>query len=337
VVHPALPDTAIAVGDVLRIKGDPASLVRVNRAADSGLLAEEQEKPELESGRRVAVTLCEIIVPPSCRWLDRRVRDVQFGRRFDVSVHGVQRHGTHLRERVAELRLKAGDVLLVQGTREAVRALKSSDNFIVVEGVDKTIPHTRRAPMALGAVLLFMGAAMIWPASVHAIALGAALLMVLGRCLTAAEAYAAMNWDVLFLLGGMLALGRAFDQTGLAEQTAHFVVSACGDYGVTAAVGGIFVFTTLITQVLSNNAAAAIMTPLAYQTGSTFPGTDGPLPFVMAVAFGASCCFLTPMGYQTNLLVYGPGGYRFVDFLRFGLPLSIVFSILATVLLPIIY
>ncbi|MEZ6196887.1 MAG: SLC13 family permease [Planctomycetota bacterium] len=337
VIHPALPDSRLRAGDVLLVKGDPATLVRVQRPGDSGVGALEPEGGEIERGRRVALTLGEIIVPPGSRWVDRRVRDVRFGERFNVSVFAVQRHGTHLREKVEDLRLRPGDVLLVQGEVAALRALKRSDNFLVIEGVEKGVPHTDRAPVALVGLAVFMALAGVWPAQVHMIALGVALFLVVGRCLTAAEAYASLNWDVLFLLGGMLVLGRAFDECGLAARAAELVVGICGSYGELATVGGIFIFTTLITQILSNNAAAAIMTPLAYQTGTNFPGAESALPFVMAVAFGASCCFLTPVGYKTNLLVYGPGGYRFVDFLRFGLPLTILFCILATLLLPLVY
>ena len=160
--------------------------------------------------------------------------------------------------------------------------------------------------------------------------------MVLGRCLTAAEAYDALDWDVLLLIAGTLAVGEALTTTGLAADSARWLASVCGPLGNHACVFGVFAFTTCLTQVLSNNAAAAIMTPLAFETGEALPGI-GPMPFVMAVAFGASCAFLTPIAYQTNLLIHGPGGYRFSDFGRLGLPLTLILTVIATVLLPVLY
>jgi di/tricarboxylate transporter len=185
-------------------------------------------------------------------------------------------------------------------------------------------------------LLIFLVLAMIDPAAVHIAALTAALLVVVGGALTAREAYASMDWDVLFLLGGTLALGSAVASCGLAERMATSIVDNCGGSGEALTIAIIFLFTALLTQILSNIAAAAIMTPLAYATGIEM-GQTSPMALVMAVAFGASCCFLTPVGYQTNLLVYGPGGYRFTDFLRIGLPLTLMFSVLATWLLPLLY
>ncbi|MEE9393653.1 MAG: SLC13 family permease [Planctomycetota bacterium] len=339
VIHSALPDKVIEPGDVLLIKGDPASLVKFHRPGQTGIVSVQDVSGDesTDAGKTISVTLAEIVVTPGSRWVDRQVGEVRFRERYNVSVFAVQRHGTHLREKVEELRLKTGDILLVQGSLDNIRGLKASENFLVVEGVGRNIPHTQRAPVAIAALFVFMALAISLPGQVHIAALVAALLMVLGRCATAAEAYSSMDWDVLFLLGGTLALGRAFAQTGLAGLTAERLVDTCGPLGIAATVGGIYVFTALMTQVLSNNAAAAIMTPLAYQTGIEFPGADTPIPFVMAVAFGASCCFLTPIGYNTNLLVYGPGGYKFTDFLKIGAPLTLIFCVLAAIFLPWIY
>jgi di/tricarboxylate transporter len=135
-----------------------------------------------------------------------------------------------------------------------------------------------------------------------------------------------------------MALARATQSTGLAGDAATWLADALRPFGARVLIGGLFLFSTLLTQVLSNNAAAALMTPLAYATGMAFDTVDPrPMPFVMAVAFGANCSFLTPVSYQTNLLVYGPGGYRFIDFLKPGVPLTALYTVVSVVLLPWLY
>lgn len=336
VIRPARPDTVLEAGDALLIKGDPKAVVAARRRAGVPVDAKEEQRAGDETVRGTEQTLFEVIVPPNSPLIGRRIKNIAFGRRYDVSVFAVQRRGDHHRRKVEDLRLEAGDVLLVQGSQLSIDVLKRSTDLIVVEGVHSAIPHTDRAPVALLAIGLFVALAVTGLQSIAIAALIAAVVMVLGRCLSTAEAYASMAWDVLFLIAGTLAVGEALSATGVAEDGAHWLAGACGPLGNHACVFGIFAFTTCLTQVLSNNAAAAIMTPLAYETGVALPGI-GPMPFVMAVAFGASCAFLTPIAYQTNLLIHGPGGYRFADFLRLGLPLTLILTVLATVLLPVMY
>lgn len=349
IIRPALPSEVLKAGDRLLVKGDPASIMGFHQGQDTGVLPAITEdavaQAAQEAPRSVALTLAEVVLTPASRWIGRRTKEIRFHERYRVSIFAVQRHGAHLREKVEDLKLRSGDILLVQGSPEDLANIRSSDNLLVIEGVHRGIPHTRRAPLAVLGLVVFLVMAMIDPAAVHIAALTAALIVVVGGALTAREAYASMDWDVLFLLGGTLALGGAVASTGLAERMAGSIVSTCGAYGETVTIGVIFLVTVLLTQILSNIAAAAIMTPLAYATAlamwhETSTGvmpTNEPLALVMAVAFGASCCFLTPVGYQTNLLVYGPGGYRFTDFLKIGLPLTLLFAALATWLLPILY
>ncbi|MCB1281946.1 MAG: SLC13 family permease, partial [Salinibacterium sp.] len=299
IIHPAQADMIIAKGDLLLIKGDPAAILGFTERDDTGVIPtiNIEEEASTPAARRVAMSLVEVIVTPTSRFIDFQVSRVKFRERWGVSVFAVQRHGAHLRQKVDELRLKAGDILLVQGSAQSIQNLRVSESFLVVEGVQSSVPHTKRAPLAVLGLATFVGLAVCFPSQVHLAAMAAALLMIVGRCLTAAEAYAALDWDVLFLLGGTLALGASFERVGLAAAAADQVVGVCGPYGPNVAVAGIFVFTLLITQFLSNNAAAAIMTPLAYNAGLEFAAASGrvpepheAMPFVMAVAFGASCC-----------------------------------------------
>jgi di/tricarboxylate transporter len=172
--------------------------------------------------------------------------------------------------------------------------------------------------------------------AIEVAALCAALFAVLTGCVSVRRAYEAIGWDMLFVIAGTLALGAACLRTGLAEVAAHGVVQLAAPYGQRAVLGVVLVFTAALTQFLSNNATAAVMTPIAFELGPALEVSD-PLPFIMAVAFGANCSFLTPVAYNTNLIVYGPGGYRFGDFLRLGLPLAIVYLGIAIALLPVLY
>jgi len=332
VIRVPRPEVVLERGDLLLVKGGPEAVLRLRveegrRAAGGGAPA---------AVRDVALTLFEVVVAPDSPWIGRPVEVLGLRDRFDVRVFAIQRHGAHLREQIERLRLHAGDVLLVQGSEDSLRKLRGYGGALVVEGVDQIVRHTRLAPLAALALALFVALAVSGLVAVEIAALLAALLVVLGGCISVRRAYESIGWDVLFLVAGTLAIGRAFEQTGLAEQAARAVVDFAAPFGTRGMLAAVLLTAALLTQVLSNNATAAMMTPLAWELGRAVEGAS-PLAFVVAVAFGANCSFLTPVSYKTNLIVYGPGGYLFRDFLRPGLPLAIVYLGLAILLLPILY
>ncbi len=327
VIQVPRPELEIRTGDLFLVKGGPEAVFEV-RLGDS--------QHGTRNLRELALSLFEVLVTPGSPWIGRRVGELALHDRYGASVFALQRHGAHLRVQIDTVRLSAGDVLLVQGTDATREKLRANEGVLVVEGVEEIVRDTRRAPVALAGLGLFVCGAISGLVPIEIAALSAALLLVVSGILNARSAYDAVGWDVLFLVAGTLALGRAFEETGLARTGAHGIVSLAAPYGLHATLGVLLVLATLLTQVLSNNATAAIMTPLAYELGLSF-GDSGPLPFVLAVAFGANCCFMTPVSYNTNLLVYGPGGYRFGDFVRPGLPLTLVFLVMAVVLLPLLH
>jgi di/tricarboxylate transporter len=329
VISTPRPGLTLRAGDLLLLKGGPEAVAQLRLKQEQGSLR--------ESGvRRVALTLFEAVITPGSPWVGRKVGALGFRERFGVSIFALQRDGAHLRDKIEHQYLHVGDVLLVQGNEASIHRMRGARGLLVVEGVDTIVKQTDRAPLAAGALLLFLVLAVSGVVAVEVGALLAALLMVLTRCLSPQRAYESVGWDVLFLVAGTIALGLAFERTDLAEITARSVVDFARPFGIRAVLGCLMVLAMLMTQILSNNATAAFMTPLAWQTGNLVDGAS-PLAFVMAIAFGANCSFLTPISYNTNLLVYGPGGYQFKDYFRAGLPLTVVFLVVAITVLPWIY
>ena len=260
VIRAATRDVVLEPGDLLLVKGEPAAIMSFDRREDTGVIpainieeSGELRRPrDKREPRRVDVTLAEVVLTPGSRWVGRRVREVMFRERYRVSVFAVQRHGSHLREKVDELRLRAGDILLVQGSIRDLSNLKASDNLLVIEGVQRGIPHRERAPVAVFAVAIFVVLAGVQPTMVHFAAMVAALVMVLTRCLTAREAYSSLDLDILFLLAGTLALGGAFEATGLAGDAAQAIVDTFGSMGETATVGAIYLLRNPLDVAISS-------------------------------------------------------------------------------------
>jgi len=320
-------------GDVLLLKGAPSQIADFSTGTGAELLPDIES--EDVSTRGVDMTMAELIVPPRSRWLGRPVREIGFRSRYGVSVIAVQRQGHHVRQQVGDLRVEPADMLLVQGTLESLRNLRISENFILIEGVGDHLPARRRAPVALLILAAFILVVTTGLLDIATGAVVAAAAMVLFRCLTCQQAFDSFDWNVLFMLAGFLALGKALENVGLDQAIAGQLMSLLDGAPGWALIGMIYMLTAFLSDVLSNTAVAALMVPIVVQAAQL--QQVRPEPLVMTVAFAASAAFLTPMGYQTNLLVFGPGGYQFRDFIRIGLPLRILFIILAAVFIPHFY
>ena len=333
VVEAPMPETELAAGDIILLRGAPAEILDFSSRSGAALL------PDLKAGdittKGVDLTLAEVIVPPNSRWIHRRVDAIGFRARFGVNVIAVQRHGHHVRQKVGELRVAPADMLLVQGTPESLRNIRTEGGLILVEGVDEEVPFRDRAPHALGILLLFVALVAILHVDLAVAAMAAAIGMVLVRCLTMQQAFSSFDWNVLFLLAGFLSLGTALEKSGLAHDAAEVVMTTLADAPPWVLVASLYLFTAFLSDLVTNAAVAALMCPIVVQTAKLMDTAPGPL--LMTVAFAASAAFLTPMGYQTNLLVYGPGGYRIIDYLRLGLPLRFIFAVLAAALIPVFY
>jgi len=324
------PDSVLLVNDLLRVR---ASVKQIRNLQErEGFVL----KPERHLGdtdlKSAVVTLVEAVVAPRSWLVGKSLKEVNFRKRFDATAIAIRHHGAVIHEKLAHIELRAGDVLLIEAKVDRIDKLKRNAAFIFISEVG--IEEFRKNKI-LPASLILIGVVALTafgflPIVVSAIA--GCILMVLSGCITPQEAYDSVDWRILLLLAGTLALGTALEKTGTAVLLSKFLVSSIGQLGPILLLSSFYLITSLLTEMMSNNATAVVMCPIAIAAAESM-GVS-PRPFLMAVAFAASASFMTPVGYQTNTLVYGPGQYRFSDFLRVGTPLNILFWILATLLIP---
>lgn len=322
----------LRAGDRLLTQGGPRRLQRA--AADKGLVwgTATADETELLVGD---IGVAEVTLTPRSPLAGKTLRGLDFRERFGLTVLALWRGGEPVERHIGDEPLRQGDAFLVQGPWPKIRLLHDRPGLLVISE-DKDIPRrTRKAPWAV-AILVGMVAAVaakLLPLPVAA--LGAALLTVLTGCLQIEEARDAVEWRVVFLIAGMLALGEAMQKTGAAQWVALTILSPVANLGPLAATATLFLITTLLTLGISNHATAALIAPIAFSVAAGH-GFD-PRPLLLAVAVGTSAALLTPFAHPSTLLVMGPGGYKFRDYVRVGLPLSAVIFVTTLVGLAILF
>ncbi|MGM0591909.1 MAG: SLC13 family permease, partial [Halobacteriota archaeon] len=215
-----------------------------------------------------------------------------------------------------------------QGTTDSVERLDTNPNFIVAQEIERHDFRESKIPLAIGIVAAVVGLAALDVIPIVVSALAGALAMVLTRCLRPTEIYDAVQWDVVFLLAGVIPLGIAMEQTGAASLIADAVLMSADVLPMLGVLAMFYLLTAVLTNIISNNASVVLMIPVAVETAAAL--AVNPFSFILAVTFAASTAFTTPVGYQTNLFVYGPGGYRFTDYVRVGAPLQLLFAVVTT-------
>jgi len=323
-------DALLAAGDILLVRGKVKNLMELRSA--TGLEIEPEFQLKDDTLEIQDLTLVEALVSPRSRLAGRTLAGADFRWRYDAIVLALQRHGQLLREKLAGVRLRFGDALLLLLRKQDMKQLQTNDDLIVLSEVDTPIRRRRRALLALGIIGTVVALAALHVVPILVSAILGAVVMVMTRCLTIDQAYRAIDWRVIFLLAGVLPLGRALDRSGGAQFLTDHAMNWMEQFGPVAALAMLYLLTAGLTEMMSNNAAAVLLAPIAISTATRF-GVD-PKPFLMAVTFAASTSFATPVGYQTNTMVYGAGGYRFADFMRIGIPLNIIFWVLAVWLIP---
>lgn len=282
-----------------------------------------------------SMSFVELVVPPDSVCVGSRVRDLGLRRKADLVPIALMRGGRHIRAKVSDLVIRPGDVLLAFGSEEGVREVSEGRDFLLMEGIHETFVNRRRARVAVSILGLVMFGLSTGLVPMEVAALGGAFLMIVTGCLTPAQAYRSVNWPILILVAGTLALGQALEVTGTAGRIAGPLVWVGETWGPWAALSALYLATSIVTAVLTNNATAVLLVPIALNIASAL-GVDA-RPFLITIAFAASAAFATPLGYQTNLLVYGPGGYRFGDFVKVGAPLTILLWAVASMLIPVVW
>jgi di/tricarboxylate transporter len=321
----------LAPRDVLLFRATPKALSELRAAEGIRLLPEKSG--DQHSGTEVMTV--EAIIGSDSRLIGKTVRSSNMRRRYGVVVMALHRKGLNFKEGYQDLPLAFGDTLLLEGPPHSLARLRNDDHFLSLnESLMKT-PRKSKILLAVGALSMAVGLAAFGVLSITVAAMIAAVAVILFGCVEVREAYRSVEWNILFLIYGMLGIGLAMQKTGGAEWIAGHVVNATSDFGPIFVLAAIYLLASLLTELVTNNAVAIILTPVVISIAASL-GVD-PRPFIVAVMFGASASFLTPIGYQTNTYVYGAGGYKFSDFLKVGVPLNLILWVTATALIPVFW
>ena len=315
--------------DVLLVRGSLPDLIRLR--GTMGLRIDADFKLRDETLQAEDLRLVQALVSPDSLLVGRTLKDLDFRNRYKVLVLAMQRKGETINDKLSSIKLDLGDALLIQANEAAIRDLRRSNDFIVLDEVPgSALRH--KAPLAIGILVAVVGLAAFDVLPILVAALLGCVALVMTRVLRPEEVYQAINWQVIFLLAGVLPLGIAMHTSGAAGFIAEHAVGLVGDLGPVAVLAAIYLLAALMTETMSNAAAAVLLAPIAISTAEQI-GVD-PRPLLMAITFAASTGFSTPVGYQTNTMIYVPGGYRYTDFLRAGMPLNILFCILSVIFIP---
>ena len=283
------------------------------------------------------VVFVEAVIAPNSPFEGRTVKELSFRQKYGATVLAIRHRGELMRDKVVATQLRAGDTLLIEVDKDHLQnlqqlELRGRNTFLIVSEVD--LPEYRRDKM-FTVVMTMIGVIALASFNILPIMMAAiigSMVLVLTRCISMEEAYLAIDWKVIFLLAGALSLGVAMDVSGTAALISHSLIEIAGSLGPMAILSVLYIVTMILTGTMSNNASAVLLAPIAI-AASVELNVDA-RPLLMAITFAASSSFMTPVGYQTNTMIYGVGGYRFMDFMRVGIPLNVIFWILATFLIP---
>ncbi len=324
--------TTIAADDILLVKGKVTDLMKVKERAGIEI------NPELKLGdldlQSEEFKIAEAFITPQSSLIGRTLKSINFRQRYGITVLALYRQGQALRDEIGRTPLRLGDLLLIQGPTERVEFLRRNTDLWILEDLSPLLP---RRGKALYTGLFFGGAAIVGgfgllPLSISFLV--AAILVILFRCITLEEAYGFIDWRLIILIAGMTAFGVAMEKTGAAELLAQWVVSGLLPYGVMAIMAGFFVLTTVLTQPMSNAAAALVVLPVALRVAQTLELNER--TFAIAIMLAASVSFIAPFE-PSCILVYGPGRYQFMDFVKTGLWLTIILLIIILFLIPVFW
>jgi di/tricarboxylate transporter len=325
-------------GDVLLVRTSPEDIVAIRSEAGFELHPVAQYQPrqtttatEDDPERR----LVQAVVAPRSEFVGRTISALDFRRRFDALVLGLWRQQAWLDDELAQTPLRAGDVLVLQGDDEALERVAGDSAILMLVPFQGEHRPRRKAPLAAAIMVATILAAAFNVLSIEMAALAGAVAMVLARCLSAGDAYRAIDARIYVFIAGAIPLGAAMKSTGAADTLAGWLQGALQNWSETAVLLGLFAVVAVITQFMSDSATTAVFAPVAVALADALG--QAPEPYVVTVAMAAVVAFLTPIGHHGNLLIYGPGGYRFGDFVRVGAPLTLICALIVALLAPVLW
>lgn len=332
-----LADKVLVAGDILLVRGGREDLLKIKDERGIDILpdvkfGERSLEEDLSSGEE---GIAEVLMLSNSNLIGSTLKELRFRQRYNVTVLAIRRGEELVRERLGKIPLRFGDLLLVQGPKQSFLGLQTSRDLLVMEQRDVETLRRDKAAIAVAIGLaVVIAAALDWlPILVSALA--GVVLMVLTGCLKPGELYGAVRWDIIFLLAGLIPLGVAMEKSGATQWLAENLVALGGNLSGYWILTFFYILTSIITEVLSNNASVVLLLPLGVEVAKNL--SLNPVAFMFAVTFAASNSFMTPIGYQTNTMVYGPGGYKFLDFTRVGAPLNLLLTLVTPLLITLLY
>lgn len=320
----------LQAGDVMIARGDWSQLALLTDKARLEVNPEFHIASDQFEDQNQVMT--EVMIAPGSRLLGQTLVSSDFHRHYNATVLALHRRGEILREKLREVRFSVGDVLLLVAPGSEMAALRRSGNLVVLSEREQAGWSVRRGLLAIAIMIVSVAVAALGWLPIVASAILGCIALVATRCLRNDEAYEAIDWRVIMLLAGVIPLGIAMQKSGLAQFMADHLLAVVGAYGPLAVLAAVYLLTAVLTEMMSNNATAVLITPIAFSTAQAMHLS--PTPFLIAVLFAASTSFATPIGYQTNTMVYNAGGYRFTDFVKIGVPLNLLFWALSMVFIP---
>ncbi|MBN7816417.1 SLC13 family permease [Algoriphagus pacificus] len=327
-------NTAIQEGDLIRFSTDKETIEKLKSYPGIKLKAELVWNEDLVTSDEER--LYEAVITPNSFLINKSIKELNFKELFNqVLVIGIRHRSGMLKTLLTRTNLASGDILLLRGTEESIQSVQETEGLLLIsETKNKNLNKSKIFLSLLIMVsVLLLSILNIFPIVVSALA-GAVAMVIVG-VINTEQAYKAIDWKVILMLAGILSMGTALEKTGGSALLGESIVNILGGFGPRYVLSGIFVLTFLLTNVMSNNATAALLAPIAISVAESM-GVDS-RPMLMAVTFAASLSFMTPMGYQTNTMIYAPGNYLFKDYLVVGTPLNILFWIVGTIGIPILF
>lgn len=333
-IGPVEPGETIHANDRLVFTGVVSTIVDLEKFP--GLIPATDARYEVSPVKQRGRLLCEAVISPSSPLINASVREADFRALYDAAVVAVHRNGARLTNKVGDIELHAGDTLLLQAGPDFARAYRNNPDFYLVSDVEDSRPvRYDRAGIATIIFIAMISAFVSGKADIMLSAFLAAGAMIATRSISASDARRSIDWPVLLAIGASFGVGKALESSGVARLFAEQLVLLTRPFGPTATMAAIYFLTMVLNELISNNAAAALAFPFCLESARLLGVNER--PFIIAVTLAASYAFASPIGYQTHMMVFGPGGYRFTDFVRVGVPLNLLMLAAAVILIPLIW